>query len=349
MQIKDKFTLPLPLIQAPLTGYPAQPTFVSRVSECGALGVYTTELQTLEAIKADIKAIQKNTKKPFAVLIDLAESETDIDLADRSSTNTYLNAAYKALDIKPTEAKPFPDVNSVCKAVVGLKPPVLSFQNGIPTDAFIEHCQKMGIVTLGLAGNVLEAIAIDHAPMDGIILQGTESAGIRSTFENDLDTSHFPVGTLLHHAQKHTQKPLMVWGDCQTPTAARAMLESGAKAVVLDVPFWTVDESPIPSAYREALHEHNEMATVVCSIWHGAPAQVIKNKLSHFETHEHGKVLAPGKQQRLLAPIIKAAIAKNNGDYMPLWAGLCAQPSDIDLVALCRQYKDALSTLKRSE
>lgn len=342
MNITDK--LSLPLLQAPLVAFPNQAKFVAQVSNHGALGIYSTDLQTLDSIKQDIKTIKANTKAAFAVQINLADSDTHIDLADRSSTNAYLKPAYHALDIEASEATAFPDINAVCKAVVEQKPPVLIFQNGLPTDVFIEHCHRSGIIMLALASNTLEAIAIDNTLIDGIILQGLESAGVQSQFENDLNVEHYPSTTLFRQALDCTNKPLIIWGDAQTPTDCKALIDSGASGVVLDVPFWTTEESPIPASYRQALNEHNEMLTTVTHVWQGQPTRVIQNTLTQNQRDGKGKTLPAGKQQRLMAPIITAAIAQDNANYFPLWAGLCAVCSDGNLAELCQDYANAINS-----
>lgn len=345
MKLTDKLTLNSALFQAPLTGYPKQDEFVVAVSNQGALGIYSTEMQTLDEIKKNLLSLNKHCKAPFAVLIDLAESETDINVAERKSANHYLKPAYHTLQIAEKEAPAFPDVNAVCKAVVEKKPPVLIFQNGLPSDAFIEHCQRGGIAMLAIAGNTLEAIAIENTTIDGIILQGLESAGSQSTFENDLPTERFPISTLLHYVKQNTTKPLVIWGDCQTPGSASRLLKQGASGVILDVPLWTSKESPIPDSYRQALNEHNEMLTTVTHVWQGQATRVLQNALTRQVGSK--KTLLPGKQQRLLSPIISAAIAQDNADYLPLWAGLCAVSSEgKSLAEICQAYNKVINTIE---
>ncbi|PID63645.1 MAG: hypothetical protein CR974_01425 [Gammaproteobacteria bacterium] len=340
MNITEQLSIKLPLFQAPLTGYPNQDQFVTAICNHGALGVYSTDMQTLEEINRDIQYIQGHTAEPFAVLINLAETETTIDLDDHSSANGYLQPAFQALDLTPSEAPAFPDVNDVCKTVVSNLPPVLIFKNGIPTDAFIDHCKQNGITMFAFASNTLEAIAIDSTDIDGIILQGMESAGLQSKFDNEFNTGRYPIHTLLYQVKQTVQKPVVVWGDCQLPSAASTLLRNGARGVMLDVPFWTAAESPIPDSYRQALCEHNEMLVTETSVWLGQPTQVLQNALTKSQQAEDGQILSPGAQQRLMMPVIKAAIAQDNPDYMPLWAGLCAEVTNTGLRELCQQYEN---------
>lgn len=344
MTITEKLTLTHPFIQAPLACYPDQAPLVSAVSEAGGLGVLSADMQYLNDIGHAINAVRERTDKPFAVQINLTDSETGIDLADRSSTNTYLKPAYKTLNIEAQEAPALPDVNAVCKAVAEQKPPVLIFQNGVPSDEFIEHCRRSGMVTLAVAANTLEAIAIQHTRIDGIILQGAQTAGLQSQFDNDLPDAHFPIMALLHHAKQHTRKPLIVWGDCQTPETVAFLLTQGAVAAVLDTPLWTCKESSIPDAYRQALHTHNETRVTASCVWQGQPANTLANALTEQQRQGNGQTLAARKQQRLILPVIEAAIAQNNADYLPLWAGLCAITANGSAAEVCQYYAAALKT-----
>lgn len=340
MKITEKLTLSYPLIQAPLAGYPNQAALVAAVSEQGALGVLSTDLCYLNEIVQAIKDIRKRTDKPFAVHINLSDSDSSIDLADRSSTNAYLKSAYQALKIDAKEAPALPDVNAICKTVVEQKPAALIFQNGLPSDEFIEHCRRSGIATLAIAANTVEAIAIDSTHIDAIILQGSETAGTQSQFDNDLPVTHYPILTLLHHVKTHTNKALLVWGDCQTPQTVAFYLRQGGSGAVLDTAFWTCSESPIPKAYRQALANHNETRVTLTSVWQGQPAQVLSNALT--EQQGNKQTLAARKQQRLMLPVISAAVAQNNSDYLPLWAGLCAITFSGSAAELCQHYAAAL-------
>ncbi len=341
MNIIKKLKLKLPLFQAPLTAYPKQASLVAAISNQGALGVYSTDLQTLENITQDIHTIKKQTQAPFGVVINLAETQSKLNERDVTAANAYLKPAFHALNIKVGKAPAFPEVNAICKAVVAQTPPVLIFRNGIPTDEFMAHCHKQGIVMLAFASNMLEAVAIDNTTIDGIILQGVESAGLQSSFENSFDAPNFPLNTLLYHAKQTVRKPLIAWGDCQTPTAAATQLRNHVSAIMLDVPFWTVSESPIPSSYRQKLLEHNEMLVTETSVWLGQPTRTLQNAMTRKQ-QAAGKVLAPGQQQRLIAPIIQAAIKQNNADYLPLWAGFCAEVSSVSLAELCQNYANII-------
>jgi|GEM_PF-5168893 len=345
MNIVEKLGLKLPLIQAPLDAYPKQIPFIATICKQGALGVYSTNLQLLATIKDDIAQLVSANVSPFAVLVNMADSSENIDLADRSVTDTYLKKAYQTLNIDASDTPELPDAEAICKAVINTQPPVIIFQNGLPNDAFIETCKRKHITTFTIASNILEVIAIEHSPIDAIILQGSESAGLLSQFDNGLDIPYYPISSLLQHARKNSTKPLAVWGHYQHPTDINTAIYSGAQAVVLDTPFWTTHESSIPSSYRQALQQHNEMSITTSLIWQGHPSQVIKTALTQSIKDNRQQILSSRKQQRIMQPIIKAAIEQNQEDYLPLWAGLFSAYSDCSVADLCRRFTNDIRPL----
>lgn len=345
MNLSEKLGLRLPIIQAPLELYPNQTTLVSKVSECGGLGVYSANYQPLATVEKALADIKMRTNKPFAVAINVAQEDKALDLADRSSANLYLLEAYKTLGIKEKQADFLPDFEAVIKQIIASRPAVVVFQNGLPEVSVIQACQQANILTLAIASNVLEAVAIEDAKLDGLVLQGMESAGMQSQFVNDLQIPRYPINTLLNQTAGVVSLPVVAWGDYQSTANIVAALVNGVGAVMLDTPFWTTNESPIPNSYREALLGHNEMAITTTAVWQGHDSQVIKNKLTQKLNSLKTKPLLARQQQRLMLPIIEAAVSQNRADYLPLWAGYCVTSSKKTVSELCDKFMVELESI----
>lgn len=344
MNITETLGLTLPVFQAPLSYYPGQEKLVAAVSKSGALGILCANHQDLSPLEDRINAIQSQTDKAFAVMIDVTTGDDKVDLADRSQVNSYLKKAYQQLEIDSIESQALPHVDELIQVVIENRPAVIIFQHGLPSDKIIKQCKACDILVMAVASNTLEAIAAAQV-VDAVILQGMESAGIQSRFNNQLNTTGYPLGTLLHHALAHVNKPLIVWGDAQLPQHVVAYLINGASAVVLDSLFWTTSESPIPPSYRQALlTQHNEMQTCYSHVWSGQPAQCLKNTLIQSSQKYH-PMLAAKKQQRLLLPIILSAIAQDNPEFMPMWAGLCAVTTEKTTEQLCSAFLTELNEM----
>ncbi|MGY0398438.1 MAG: NAD(P)H-dependent flavin oxidoreductase [Ostreibacterium sp.] len=343
MNITESLGLTLPLFQAPLECYPNQINLVAEVSNNGGLGIYSANYQSLTTIKAAIREIKTKTDKSFAVFVDVADRIDKIDLADRSVANHDLKTAYKALNIN-NKASPstFASVASIIETIIQQYPAAIIFQNGLPDDKLIQSCQAANIITMAVVSTPLEALAATQF-VEILILQGQESAGIHSRFPYDSNNNSYPCNTLLHHALQNVSSPLVVWGDYQSPQNAIGALVNGASAIVLDTLFWTTEEANIPAAYREHLANHNETKVTITERWVGYPAQTLKNKLT--QAKRQAMVLSPRQQQRIMLPVIQAAIEQNNPEYMPMWAGLCVASTNKTVAQLCQEFLQKLNEI----
>ncbi|MBS9777239.1 MAG: nitronate monooxygenase [Gammaproteobacteria bacterium] len=339
--ITELLSLKLPVFQAPLTGFPGQERLVAAVSENGALGVYSTTLQSFDEIKKSISYIQSTTKQAFAVTIDMTPVNNTNESAIQSKMSALLSQAHKDLSINSKATPTLPSTREIIDLVIAKKPAAVIFENGLPDDDIICKFRDIDIVVMAVVSNTLEAIAADNLA-DILIIQGCESAGIHSRFPNKLDITPFPSNTLLQHALANTAKPLVIWGDAQFPQHVVSALLNGAVSVMIDSLLWTTKESPIPQSYRDALLAHNEMQTTVSKIWTGQPAQTLQNKLTRAASSLDG-VLSPRKQQQLMYPIIQAAIKTNNPNYMPLWAGLFAISTEKTVADFCEKFLEELN------
>ena len=71
---------------------------------------------------------------------------------------------------------------------------MFSFVYGIPEPAVLDACRDAGIVTIGTAITVEEAVALDEAGVDAIVASGFEAGGHRVAFLRAAEDSL--VGTL---------------------------------------------------------------------------------------------------------------------------------------------------------
>ncbi|PID66149.1 MAG: hypothetical protein CR975_04475 [Gammaproteobacteria bacterium] len=344
MNIIDTLGLSLPIFQAPISCYPNQAKLVAAVSQHGGLGILCANYQSLLEVDESIGKIQAKTAKAFAVMINVNIGDSSADLVDKSQANRYLTDAYHHLNVDKTETVELPSIDKLLQLVINKRPPVIIFQNGLPADHLIHQCQKNDITVMAIAGNALEAIVASRV-VDAIILQGCESAGVQSRFANQLAIPSYPVSTLLQQALPNVNKPLIVWGDAQLPQHIASHLINGAAAVMIDTPFWTTKESPIPPSYRQALiTQHNEMQTTLSSVWLGYPARTLINTLTKA-TAKYTTTLPPKTQQHIMLPIIQAAIEQDNPDYMPMWAGFCAVTSGKTVAQLCKAFAKGLNEI----
>lgn len=60
--------------------------------------------------------------------------------------------------------------------------PVLAFYFGIPDPQLLSKVQQAGVVTMGTATNVTEALQLVQSGIDCIVVQGSEAGGHRGTW-----------------------------------------------------------------------------------------------------------------------------------------------------------------------
>ncbi len=346
--ITNRLGLKLPIIQAPLEYYPNQAKLVSMISNAGCLGVYSTNFQNISQIKTQITSIKNSTSNKFAVLINsevLKSSKVKTDLMDLASVQTHLEDAYIDLNIKQQKIKEtnYPSFNQIKELVFAEKISAVIFQNTIPTDNIINEFKQKGIYTFAIASNILEAIAIQSSPIDTIILQGFEAAGMLSKFSNDLNQQRLPAKTLLNKAQKILKKPMVIWGDDQVNIETSFI--AGADAVMIDTALWTVTDGDLPNSCVKKLQQSNETQTVISSLYNGYEGRILKNKLTAEFKKIKNITLSASKQQNVLNSVIIASIELNNTDYMPIWANLSSEVSKVTLSELTKKYLEKLENL----
>lgn len=337
--------LDLPLIQAPIECYPNQAALAASVSEAGCLGVISANFLSTEALQNTLSQVKANTSQPFAVAVSLVAEGKPSDLADTSLVRSYLETAYLNLGLDNTATATIEhDIDDIFHLLLDEKPAVVIFQDGLPNNALVNALKEAGIITMAVTSNLLEAIAAEDSPVDAIILQGLGSAGRQSRFDNQFKIDSYPISTLLHHALGVIRKPLIAWGDYQESANIVSALVNGASAVMLDVPFWSATEMQLPESYLQALIDSNEMLSTVTPIWQGRPSRVIQNKLTRVFQANH-RILPSQQHYALMQPIIEAAIARDQADYLPLWAGYCNVISQQPVVELVESYQQELTQL----
>ena len=85
----------------------------------------------------------------------------------------------------------------------------LSFIFGVPDLVYLELLREAGIVTLGTATHLLEAIVLEESGVDFIIAQGAEAGGHRGTFIGHPEQGLVGILTLVPLLAKHIAVPVL--------------------------------------------------------------------------------------------------------------------------------------------
>src|SRR6185312_3957133 len=232
----------------------------------------------------------------------------------------YREFGLDAATVKPAPGRaPFDaDAAAVLEAV---KPSVVSFHFGLPTDALLARARATGARILASATTVDEARWLEAKGVDAIVAQGAEAGGHRGIFlSTDLATQ---VGTLALVPQiaRAVRVPVIAAGGIADAAGVQAVLTLGATAVQVGTAFLLCPEATTTRVHRDALKSDAARHTALTNVFTGRPARGIVNRI----VREVGPISANAPAFPLapaaLAPLRAEAERRGSGDFSPLWSG----------------------------
>ncbi|MEC5268953.1 nitronate monooxygenase [Heyndrickxia coagulans] len=316
-----------PLIQAPMAGGITTPELVAAVSNAGGLGMIGAGYLTAAQTKEQIREIKQLTGNPFGINFFVPGG---FEAANEKITaaNDILNRVRKQLKIEAKAEIEVPDLYSVqdqflaqVQVAIEEKVPVCSFTFGIPSGKVIERLKQNGILLIGTATTVDEAVEVEQAGMDMVVAQGSEAGGHRGNFLKDHEESMIGLMSLVPQVADNVRIPVIAAGGVMDGRGLAAALCLGAKGVQMGTAFLACKESGAHQAHKEAVLHAKEDELVLTRSFSGKWARGVKNAfISEMKPHE---ALFPDYpvQNALTQDIRKAAGKQNNREFMSLWSG----------------------------
>lgn len=321
-----------PIIQAPMAGGGDTPALVAAVSKAGGLGCIGAAYLTPEAIEAGAAEVRSRTDRPFG--INLFAPTTLPERPDPGPALDRVAPYYAELGLPPPAAPEppadaFADQLAACLASGAA---VFSFTFGVlPADAVAE-IKARGMVLLGTATTVEEAVDLAAAGTDGIIAQGSEAGGHRGSFlggsvAGDPDTmfTRGMIGTmaLVPQIADAVSLPVIASGAIMDGRGIAAALALGASAVQMGTAFLTCEEAGVPHAYKEAIMAAQASETRITRAFSGRRARGIENRfMTEVELREGDPAILPFPYQNALTRPLRTAAAKaGRAEFLSLWAG----------------------------
>ncbi len=360
-----------PIIQAPMAGGSDTPELVAAVSNAGGLGTigaaYLTPAQIIDAGAA----VRARTQRPFAVNLfaplPAPQAPADPRPALQRMTPYFAELGLPAPSIPEVTSQSFP---AQLEAALQIGARVLSFTFGLfPADA-IASIRARGMLSMGTATTVAEAVVLENSGVDAIVAQGSEAGGHRGTFQGDFLSAMVGTISLVPQIVDAVKIPVVASGGIMDGRGIAAALALGASAVQMGTAFLTCSEAGAPEAYKEAILSAREDQTRLTRAFSGRPARGIVNRF--MAEVEPGGVTdgalnpAPGAssgassdailpfpiQNAVTRPLRNAAVkAGRAAEFLNLWAGqgvrLARRQSAAELVAaLVRETNAAIASLK---
>jgi len=343
-----------PIIQAPMAGGGDTPDLVAAVCNAGALGfiggAYLTPQQIVEASRA----VRAKTSRAFGINLFAPQLPAESGISAEAAMQR-LGGYYAELGLHAPAQSEAASYTLREQLIVALESgaSAFSFTFGIfPADA-IAVIRERGMVSMGTATTVDEAIALEKAGVDAVIAQGSEAGGHRGTFSGDFSAAMIGTISLVPQIVDAVRLPVIASGGIMDGRGIAAALALGASAVQLGTAFLTCDEAGIPDAYKNAIQQAHEDHTRVTRCFSGRPARGIVNRfMSEMESAGSVETILPFPLQNALTrPLRAAAAQQGRAEFLSLWAGqgvrMARQEPAAKLVAqLVRETETAIGQMR---
>ena len=313
-----------PIVQGPFGGGLSSVALTATVSDAGGLGsfgVHHLDPHAIAAVAADLRAA---TQAPFALNLWVS----DHDLPPEEMTPARFGAAVERLRSLYADAgvapPSYPDrffagFESQAEAVFEAAPAAFSVVFGVPDAALLDAFGDRGIVTIGTAITVEEAVALDEAGVDLIVASGMEAGGHRGAFLAEAEESLVGTMALVRGAVEQVRAPVIAAGGIADSHGVAAAFALGAEAVQIGTAFLATEESGATPEHRALLFSGKP--TRLTRSFSGRLARGIPNRLMDELA---GTAEPYPYQSHLLGPVSEAGRRDGRTDIVALWSGQAA-------------------------
>jgi len=343
--LTQRLGLTHPIVQAPMAGGGDTADLVAAVSEAGGIGFIGAAYLTPAQIAERAQAIRARTSKPFGINL-FAPLPPPAPPADPSPALNRVAGYYAELGL-PAPAAPALGADVFAdQLAAGLDSgaAAFSFTFGIPSPDALAAIKARGMLLIGTATTVDEAVALERTGMDAIAAQGAEAGGHRGTFAGDFGASLVGTMALVPQIVDAVRLPVVASGGIMDGRGIAAALALGACGVQMGTAFLTCDEAGVPDVYKQALLNARENETRVTRAFSGRPARGIVNRFMAEVPDE--TILPFPLQNTLTRPMRTAAAQQGRAEFLSLWAGqgvrMARRQSAADLMKRLADETDAV-------
>ena len=315
-----------PIIQAPMAGGISTSALVAAVSNNGALGMIAAGYLSPVQLKEQIIEVKQLTEYNFGVNV-FVPNDFEINEHEINSANRLLQPFKEQLHIQeenvsiPTKASVLQAYNDQIQVIIDERVPICSFTFGVPSINKIQQLKDAGVILIGTATTVEEAVEIEKLGMDAVVVQGSEAGGHRGNFISNSEESLVGLMSLIPQVVDHVRIPVIAAGGIMDGRGLMASLCLGAKAVQMGTAFLTCVESGAHPVHKKAIIDAKANDTMLTRAFSGKYARGIKNQfMEDMQEHEVSLPNFP-IQNTLTQSIRKIASTQNNREFMSLWCG----------------------------
>jgi nitronate monooxygenase len=326
-----------PIVQAPMAGGVSVPQLAAAVSEAGGLGFLAAGYKTADGMYQEIKQLRGLTGRPFGVNVFMPQPEypgastgsagaAGAALPSAAAVEVYANqlageAAWYEVELGDPDSGRDDGYDAKLAVLLDNPVPVVSFHFGVPAPEALEALRRAGSLTLVTATTADEALAVQNAGADAVIVQGVEAGGHQGTHRDTQENDGSGIGLLALVAQVRETVgiPLVAAGGLMRGSQIAAVLAAGASAAQLGTAFLVTPESGAGPLHKQALTDPLFVRTELTRAFSGRPARGLVNRFMR----EHGPYAPAAYPEihHLTSPLRKAAAKAGDAQGMALWAG----------------------------
>ena len=320
-ELKNLLGIEVPVVQAPMAGGPTTPDLVAAVSAAGALGSLGAAYLTPAVLRDEIAAIRARTDRPFAINLFVGGYETRT--VDAQPMLDALAPLHERFGIPPPSLpsaaeNPFAAQLDV---LIDERVPVASFTFGLPDEAQMERLLEAGLLIVGTATTVAEAVRCEAAGCHVVVAQGFEAGGHRGTFAGAFESAMIGTIALVPQIVDAVNVPVLAAGGIMDRRGVAAAVALGASGVQCGTAFLDAREAGTSVAHRRALGAARDTDTIVTRAFSGRPARGLVNAFEQRVDARPEAILPYPLQNALTRPLRTAAAKAEDPEYLSLWAG----------------------------
>lgn len=318
-----------PVMQGPFGGGLSTVALTATVSNMGGLGGYGAYTLSPQEIYEVDKQLKAATDKPYNINLWISDTDAPggmITNEQYEHAKALFQPFYDEAGI-PLPEKPAPfktRFENQLQVILDVKPKVFSFMFGALTADILEECRKRGIVTVGAATTLDEAIALDATGVDIIIASGFEAGGHRPSFLAPAEQSTTGTFVLIQLLKEKIKTPIIAAGGIANGRGIAAALTLGADAVQIGTAFLACEESGALPIHRQVLFSEAARHTMLSRAFTGRLGRGVATRLAKSVIGKEAGILPFPLQTTFIAPLRKAALDQQKYDMVLFWGGQIA-------------------------
>ena len=318
-----------PILQGPFGGNLSSVELTAAVSNAGGLGGYGAYTMSPQEIYEADRQIKAATNKPYNLNLWVSDSDMHPDgITDEQFNKAkevfkpYFDEVGIPLPEKPASFQS--RFENQLEVILDVRPKVFSFMFGVPSADVLEQCKKMGIVTVGAATTLDEAIFLENSGVDMIIASGFEAGGHRPSFLASAESSLTGTFVLLQLIREKVKIPVIAAGGIANGKGVAAALALGASAAQIGTAFLACDESNALPIHKQMLFSDAAKYTTLSRAYTGRLGRGIISRIAKEIIGKETNVLPFPLQTTFISPLRKAALDQQKWDMILFWGGQIA-------------------------